>query len=573
MSSDNVSQDDLSGPIVDRRTTMKLLGAAGMFGLAGCTGGEEGAEASPTETESSSTETPTDATTDTSSPSDKFGGRLQAAWFTGGIEDLDPPYISVGQYFTISANIFNGLVTLNKDLTIRGDLAKDWTIEDDGKRFVFDLREGVKFHNGTEFTAEDVKYTITRTIEEETPAAGRLSTLKPPREDGVEVPDDYRVVLNFEQAMSVALIYLTRGPGRAATIVNQEAIEEMGQEQYNLTPVGTGPFQVTDHEVGNSITLDRFDDYFETDDQGNQLPYLDGVDIKPIPEAATLTNALRSGDIDFANLIPLQNVDKIEQSGDVDALKAPGINWLGMAMNATREPFDSRKARLGIAKVIDNEEYVDTAYFGNALPNAGVLHKAAEWAWREEFGDDGIGGEKKASDQRFDLEEGKRLLEEAGAMGANIGILSSEGDTRAAKAMRQQLNRAGLNAEVEQVTSSTYWERFPNMDYDVTINGSVGDIDPDQELYNFYRKPDDDGVWNWTGYESDEVHQWLDDQRRALDREERKQILWKIEDKLIEDVSHAYLAHRDDYAAKRKNVKGFVHIPFMRPLHTVWLEE
>ncbi|WP_137286455.1 ABC transporter substrate-binding protein [Halorussus salinisoli] len=553
-----VSDEELSGPVVDRRTTTKLLGAAGLAGLAGCLGSGGDSETTTSDDGSGGDETETQA-----DANQKQGGRLQAAWFTGSIDVLDPPYISVGQYFQVAGNVFNGLVTLKEDLTVRGDLAKDWTVENDGKKFTFQLREGVKFHNGDEFTADDVKYTIDRTISNEAPAAGKLSSLKSVDDGGVNVKGDYEVELNFEEAMAPALIYLTRGPGRAATIVNKNAIEEMSEEQYKVTPVGTGPFEVTEHEVGSGVTLDAFDDYFETDEDGNSLPYLDGIDVKPISEPATLVNALRGGDVDFANLVPLQNIDKVEQAGEVEKLAAPGVNWYGLAMNQDREPFGSKKARKGIAKSIDNEQFIQTAYFGNAIPAKGPINKATEWVWRED----------KPDDQSYNSEKGSQLIEEAGASGASFSILTTQDSLRAAKAMRQQLNSAGFDVSVEQVTSSTYWERYEKGNYDTTISGSVGDPDPDQSLYNFYRKPSADGVWNWVNYESDEVHELLAEQRQALDREERKQLLQQLEDKLIADVPHAYLIHQDDVAARRSSVKGFTHIPFLRNFHTTWLDE
>jgi peptide/nickel transport system substrate-binding protein len=135
--------------------------------------------------------------------------------------------------------------------------------------------------------------------------------------------------------------------------------------------------------------------------------------------------------------------------------------------------------------------------------------------------------------------------------------------------MRQQLERAGFSVELDQVTSSTYWERYQNLDYDVTISGSVGDPDPDQSLYNFYRLPDEDGVWNWIDWEDQQVHDMLGEQRRQLDRDERRQTLQEIEDRLIDQVPHAYLVHQNDIAAVSDSVSGFTHIPFMRPFATM----
>jgi peptide/nickel transport system substrate-binding protein len=334
----------------------------------------------------------------------------------------------------------------------------------------------------------------------------------------------------------------------------------MGQEQYSVTPVGTGPFQVTSHNVGSGITLDAYGEYFGTDEDGTQLPYLDGIDIEPIPEPATLVSALRGGDIDFSNLVPLQNVSQVEKATEVKKLQAPGVNWYGFAMNQERDPFGSRKARLGIAKLINNEQFVETAYFGNAIAAQGPINKATEWVWRE----------NKPDIQAYAPEQGKQLVEEAGAAGASFSILTTQDSLRPAKAMRQQLTSRGFDVTVEQVTSSTYWERYENLDYDTTISGSVGDPDPDQSLYNFYRS---DGPWNWVSYESQKADRLLAQQRRELDRDARTKTLRKLEDHLITDVPHAYLSHRDDIAARRSNVRGFTHIPYMRNFHTVWLGE
>jgi peptide/nickel transport system substrate-binding protein len=563
-SDERLTPEALSGPVIDRRTTMTLLAGTGMAGLAGCLGG--GGDSTPTPGDGSgdggdgggSTEEPTETPAQ-----EEMGGELTAGWFTGSIEVLDPPYISVGQYFQVAANVFNGLVTLQPDLTVRGDLASDWTVENDGATLAFDLREGVTFHDGSEFTAEDVRYTIERTITEETPAASKLNTLQALDEGGVEVTGDYSVTLNFEQPMAPALIYLTRGPGRAATIVSKSAIEEMGADAYSVEPVGTGPFQVESHNVGSELVLSANPDYFETDEDGNQLPYLDGVTIRAIPEAATIVNALRSGDIDFANLVPLQNLDQVKDAGSVTASIAPGVNWYGLAMNTSRDLFSSVEGRLGIAKLIDNEAFVEAAYFGNALPDTGPINKATGWVWRDD----------KPDDQDYAPEEGQQLVQEAGIEGASFSILVAQGDTRPAEAMRQQLNEAGFSVDIEQVTSATYWERYENLDYDVTIAGSVGDPDPDQSLWNFYRLPDEGGVWNWTDFRDQQVHELLAEQRTQLDREARRETLHELEDRLIAQAPSAYLIHQNDIAAYTDRVSGFTHIPFMRPFERVTVSE
>lgn len=558
----DINDDDLSGPVIDRRTTVKLLGAAGLTGLAGCAGGPGDEQPSPTETDTSDgTSTPTPAEI-------SKGGRLEAGWNIDQVDNLVPTHITPGQWFQLASNIFNALLMLKPDLTVQGDLAKDWDVSNGGARLTFTLHEGVTFHNGEEFTAEDVKYSINYTIANETVSAGKLSPLEPIDDGGVNVLGDYEVELNMTEPTATILVYLTRGPGRAAAIMNKTAVEEMG-DRYKTEPVGTGPFKVAEHDVGNSLKLDRFEDYFKTDDEGNQLPYLDGVDVNFIPEPSTLINALRSGDVDFTNAIPASNTSEVEDAANSRLLTAPGANWYGIGFNFGREPFQSHDARLGLAKLIDNEALVRTAFFGNAMPAKGPINKATRWVWRED----------KPDDQVYAPDEGKQLLEDAGYGSTSFSILTGSGALRQAKVLSQQWNKAGLDVTVDQVPISTFWDRWGKGDFDSIMISTVADPDPEQSMYNTYRHPDEDGVWNVYDYVpekseyAEEVHNLLGEQRRQLDRNERKETLQQIEDYLIKDSPHLFLFHLDDILGARQRVNGFVHIPYMRYLETVWLDD
>lgn len=553
MSFDDISDDDLSGPVVDRRTTVRILGAMGVTGLAGLVG--------PAGAESTVDGNVADQGTQTPS-TDQRGGRLQAGWFTGSIDNLDPSYITVGINAQVMANIFNGLVEATSELEIVGDLAKDWTVENKTS-YTFELHEGVTFHDGNEFTADDVKFTINRIFEEDTPVKPKMEPLQPVDEGGVTVIDDYTVQLNFEQPYAPALATLARGDGRGSTIVSKEAIEEMGSQQYQMTPVGTGPFEVTDHQVGENITLDAFDDYFETDEDGNQIPYLDGIDINLIPEAGTMVNALRSGNIDFANEIPLQNLDQVEPAEGVRVVSGPGAGWIGLGMNEEREPFDQRTVRRGIAKSVNSEEFVQSAYFSNAHVAQGPIGPAHEWIFRED----------KPDDQNYTPEEGERLLRDAGVYGESFELLTQQRDVRAAKSMRQQLTRAGFDVNIEQVTTSTYWERYENGEYDTVVSGNAVDLDPDPALYLFFYTRDEGGVFNWVNYSNEDLNELFDEQRTTIDREARKEILWQIEDIIIADAPHAYTHHEKPYMAASERVQGYVPHPVNRDFHTVWIED
>lgn len=547
-----ITDEDLSGPIVDRRTTIKLLGGvglAGLSGLAGCSGTtDEGGQPSPTAE---------------GGQVSKDGGRMQAGWTLGQVENLDPTFSVSGTEHPIFTNIHSGLVKTTPELEVVGDLATDWTVENKTS-YTFELREGVKFHDGTEYTAEDNKFAITRIFETGAPSY-RIDPLKPPGDGGIVVIDDYTLQLNFEQPYANALKAFAVGDAMPGVPISKEALDEMGKKQHKLTPVGTGPFKVDEHESGSHIILKGFDEYFETDDDGNQLPYLDEVEIKFIPEPASLVSALRGGDIEFANRLPVQNLKTLKQTDNVNVtLSGKAGGWLGLVLNGDRELFKSQKTRLAIAKTIDAEAFVQDAYFGNHHVAEGPIAPVHGWAFREE----------KPDDQAYAPDEAEQMLKETGAHGASFSIMTTAEKLRASKVIRKQLNQAGFDVTIDQVTGATYGKRLVNWDYDTIVAGNSVDTDLSPALFPFLMPRDKGGGINFWGYHpSEELQELLRQQRQTLDREKRKEILWEIEDRLITDAGFAYTHHAKPWMAMATHVKGYKPHPVRRDFKNIWLEE
>ena len=538
--SGDISLEDLQGPKIDRRTTVKLLSGAGVVGLAGCAGSDTSADTSASDASA------------TGSGASSIGGSITAGWYASGLDDLDPHYVTSGERFQLVANITSGLTKVTPEVEMHGDLATDWTVENNGARIVYELRDDVRFHNGEEFTAADVAFSVERSITEEAPNSDLLSPLKPIDDGGISVIDDYTVAIEFEQPYIPGLIYFSR-EGRAANVINQTALEEMGREDFKRAPVGTGPFKVASHDVGEKIELEAFDEYYDTDENGTQLPYLDGVTIRAVPEAGTIVNALRSGDLDFINEVPLENAPRLEQSSDVVVHKRPDLNYYNLSMNSDVEPFTTKTARLGFAKLIDSERLVQEGFFGNANPEPTLYSPAHEWIYRD--------WEDKPQDQAYDPDEGQRLLEEAGVADASVTLLADGRTKRLMEIIQRQLSNAGLDVSIEQVSTSVYWDRVP--DADAVITWSSGDYDPDTGIYRSFHS---EGIFNDAGYDNERVDELLEAQRETTDRDERRAQLQEVEDRVIKDAPTAFFGHRQDVVGHSSHVSGFVHIPFQRRL-------
>ena len=202
------------------------------------------------------------------------------------------------------------------------------------------------------------------------------------------------------------------------TIVSRGALEAMGPQQYGLTPVGTGPFKVTGHTLGQAVTLERFDKYYDPD-----RPMLDKVTIQPIIDAEPLAAAMEAGDIQIigGNPVAPELVDRFEANGDLKVDIVPGPGFQSVWLNPHRDPFkvaDFNKpfeelvkekgfmVRLAIAKAIDRDLYIKQAQFGRGAPAYGTINPAMGFYY-----DDKLGAE---SQQRFDLEAARKLLADAG---------------------------------------------------------------------------------------------------------------------------------------------------------------
>ena len=560
MTDRSLSDEELSGPVIDRRTALKLFGATSITALAGCS-------SQSTSSNDGDSSTEAQAGTSTKSTSSRSGGSIVAGWNLGEVPNLDPPLNSTEGFEHASQPIFNSLLRATSNFEIEGEAAKEWTVND-GTQYVFTLREGMKFHKGYgEVTAEDVKYTIERGLNVEgSQVKQNFSALKPLDEGGVKVRDKYTVEFNLEQEFAPLIVFLT-GAGGGAQIMPQKAVEELGQE-YQVKPVGSGPFEVTRHTVGSELVLEGFDEYWETDSEGRSLPYLNQVTIKPIPSASTLINSIQSGDVQFINKIPFQNVNTLKGASNVKTYAGTPGGWEALYFNLTKKPWDNKKLRRGIAKVLDREKYITAAFQGNHEKAVGPLPPLHGYAYRPP--------EQKPDDQKQDREEGKRLIEESGAMGEEMKIMVWEAGVRRGRALSQQLSNY-FDVKVNSYDYSTYLDRLVGESgsdtYELTPWGSAIHVTLDTSMYNFFKSPDKGGVWNRTTYSNSDVDQWLEETRRTTDNEKRGELYQKIEDQVLEDSPMVFTHHYTPWQATSTDIRGYNSHPVRRDLHQIWLPE
>lgn len=539
----DVSKDDLEGPKVDRRTTMKLLSAAGLpaiSALAGCT--EGGSDAQTDTTDGGSDDDGSDdggATTEDASETQRMGGSIEVGWLTDIIEFLDPHRVNKGTQIQIQSNIQSGLVKLNSDAEIVGDVAEDWTLPD-SSTYEFTIREGMTFHNGDPLDAEAIKWSIERLIDfEESEHVGKVQQVETVEADG----NTLRISLSGPQAPFLA--FMTRGPGRAGTIVNRTAVEE-DEENYNYLPVGSGPFEIVDREEGESLTLQRFDDYWMTDEDGNSLPYLDEIHIRLIPEQSTMWSALQSDSIQFSSMLTGDFANQARDSDQLNTVRANAGEWNVIALlcqdpaeipEAVRGisgneevpqkwqdqdlPTTDPNVRRAIAMAIDREALAERAHFNWAAPAHTLVNPSIGWAYKEspDWG------------QHYDPERARELLDEAGYTGdprISAEIVALEEDRRELTVIQQQLSEVGIELELNIQQASSYWPATYEYENMMVAYGGASDIDPWMSFYKQLGSFDADlgrGVWQRGLWFNDEFDELLEESLSTPQLDERESIV------------------------------------------------
>jgi ABC-type transport system substrate-binding protein len=540
-----LARHDLAGPVLERRTVLRLLAASGALTAAHLV---PGLGARPARAQS--------------------GGTLRAGWSgVGEFRTIDPAQINQVLLFQISSNVLSGLTHINPELVAEGDLARDWEVNADGTEYTFNLREGVTFHNGDPFTADDVIFTWQRHRD---PAKSIHSGVVENIKD-VEKLGDHRVkiVLGAPQA-SFLVKTLERSSGRAMTIVSKGALESMGESEYGLKAVGTGPFRVTEHQLGQSMTLERFEDYYDP-----ERPKLDKVVITPILDPEPFAAALESGDIQISggNPIPPELIDRFKQNPDLVVSNVPGPGFQGVFLNPWREPMkvaDFSKpleelkkepgfmVRLAIAKAIDRDAFIQQGQFGYAVPGFGTINPAMAFYFDESI--------NESSEQRHDPEEAKRLMAEAGFPDGEgfpkMKMLCYPSNRRDSIVLANMLKQTlGIEVELDTKDFPVLIDEFQAMNFDMCRLGSGGDFDPDDGLvdwvqttskFNGLNRKKDEMPFGW--FSDPAIDELVAEQSVTADPEQRRKLVQQANKASSDKVAQVFLHHPLDTVVWRKEV-------------------
>ncbi|RCW62343.1 MULTISPECIES: ABC transporter substrate-binding protein [Halanaerobium] len=483
--------------------------------------------------------------------------------FVMGIEDevsnLDPGETTISVNERVASLIFDGLVEYGKANKIVPGIAKDWTVSEDGLEYTFELRQGVKFHNGQELTAEDVEYTYQRILD---PDYGSGLRAKVESIESIEVIDNYTIKFTLSEPYSPFILGMTFG------IVPKEYAEEVGDEELGRNPIGAGPFKMEEWDAGNQIVLSAFEDYW------NKVPNIKKLVIRSIPESATQAMELRSGGIDFGVNLDVGQLESFIDNPDyqVKSAAGAGINFLGF--NFDMQPTQERKFREAVLQAVPFDQIIPQI-FGVLGERAYSMLPPTLWPEDREFlKENAVGFDPEAAAQKFEELKADGVI--PADYVAQVYVSNSRpNQVKTAEAMVTALRQAGLNAEVNAMEFGTMWDMLGRGEIGMFFLRFVSDPDPDYWLYRFFKS---DGSLNRAFYENEQVDQWLEEARATSDQAEREELYNKVLRKvLIEDLVFHPLAHSTQIYVMQDNVKELepgnsLLIPLVTPTANVYKE-
>jgi peptide/nickel transport system substrate-binding protein len=459
---------------------------------------------------------------------------------------MDPVVMNDVPSAQIAGRIFDGLYEYSDGVSLEPKIAADMpTVERDGTRFIVPIREDAQFKNGDPVTAEDVVHTMLAPVEEQTENASEVDMI-----DTGEVIDEKTAQFDLSYPYGAFTIAMARN------VVNASVRQE-DTDAYNMEPVTSGPFQLAEWEPESYATLERWDDYWDSDN----LPEISTVEFEPIVEQTTRVTELETGNVDIVESIPPQLYETVEGNQNATLTEEPGIGYFYLAFNCGEGPTSDPLVREAVDYCVSMDQAVE-----NFVEPAGVRqHSPYPASISEEW--DFPTDEWSDIQHDQDLEEAQALFEEAGvSMDYNWRIIVPPDNKREqiGISIGDGLQNAGFqNVEVQRLDWGTFLDAYvtgSEDDYNMYTLGWSGSPDPDTFAYNLLSQ-ETEGTNNGTFHDYDEASQMLTQARESSDREERRQLYIDATTTLLEGRVHMPAYNLNNSYGVRNVVEGFSSHP------------
>ena len=463
---------------------------------------------------------------------------------------MDPHLSTAAVDRQVFNNVYGKLVDIDAKFNIVPQLAQSWEIRNGGLSYVFKLRPGVKFHDGSEFNAETVRWNFERMRDPQV-ASPRRSEIAPVKE--VKVVDPLTVEFVLTAPFTPFLSVLS---DRAGMMVSRAAVEKH-KDDYARNPVGTGPFRFAGWAKDDHMTLKRFDGYWE-----KGLPYLDEIVYKPIPDTTVRFTAMRTGQIDFMHQIAPKDVATAKAERGLRVSEIASLWWQAIHLNNQVPPFNNKALRQAMWYAVDRSVIQRVVYQGLGAIGWGPFPPSM-WAQDREF-----------ADWKRDPAKAKAKLAEGGmpnGMTFTVKGWNVPTQVQELQIIQAQLKDVGVEMKIELLEFGKLLADLNGHNFAALRLGWSGRPDPDGNAHVFLHSK---GGLNRVRYSNPKMDELLDAARTEGDQAKRKALYAQVTRLAAEEVPYVFLHHDAEIKVWSDAVKGFEHLSDgMMRMKGVWLEK
>lgn len=416
----------------------------------------------------------------------------------------EPPSLSTCEHdslISVGMNMltFNGLVRIdNKTLMPVMDLASDYTVENEVD-WIFNLKEGVKFHNGADFTADDVVATL------EYAKSVPASTTYTSNIKSIEAIDPLTVKITTNEPYAGLLYDL----GYHFNWILPKTLLESGND-FNENPVGTGPYKLTEWISGTSLSFEAFDGYFDTE----RVAKIKNLEFTIIPEGVSRAIALEAGEVDFVWETNGADASSLFDNPNITVEEVNSVDNVILFMNNDVVPFDNADFRRAIACAINRRDIIDGALSGYGMENYTSIAQ-------------GLWGSTDKDQLEYDLDKAKEYLAAWGGDPSTVNfpiLVSNETRVAIATIIQSNLAELGINVQVESLDTATYFSKWESGDYvGVLASWSPSNALTYVQRYVTSRRDQYSGSYN-----NPEMDKLIQEAQRTLDDDERLKMIENI---------------------------------------------
>lgn len=462
------------------------------------------------------------------------GYKNTLTWAQGAdVTSLDPHQGKETPAVQVNTQIFDTLVTVDPETNeVVPQIAESWEQTDD-QTYVFKIREGIKFHDGSDLTAEDVKFSLDRARN-----SAAVSYIVNFIEE-VTVDDDHTVTVKTTAPYAPTL----RNLAIPFAAIVPKAVVEADENAFIQNPVGSGPYKFVEWNHGDHVTLKAFDDYYAG------KPETENLIMKVIPETSQRTIALETGEVDLAYDLAVNDIPKVNSDDKLTVYEIPSLTCWYVSMNMNKKPFDNPKVREAMSMAIDRQTIIDTINAGSGQTADAIIAPA-------------VFGYYSTGVKEYNPTKAKELLAEAGypnGFSTTLWVNDNQSRIEMCQASGNGLLEVGVQCNLEVLEFGSFISRTTAGDHDLAYFGwTTSSGDADYSYYSLEHSTQQGAAGNRSFLADPDVDKLIEEARSNTNEEERKELYKELAIKLDEINNNIPVYYSSINVGANKKVEGFV---------------